>query len=142
MLLGTPTPESTKLYATTVSQGDPSWAGVLADRIDRRKLLLMSQALLATSAFVFALVVASGQVQIWHAFAYITVSGIAHSVLQPVRSALVANTVPKEDLTNAFALHAMTITSSRLIWPAIGGILVGAFGFTVNFFVEIVAGNS
>ena len=112
------------------------WAGVLADRVDRRKLVLISQTMLATAAFLFALLVASGQVQVWHAYAYIALAGIAHSVLQPVRSALVANTVPKEDLTNAFALHAMTITSSRLVWPAIGGVLIGVFGFTINFFIE------
>jgi MFS family permease len=112
------------------------WAGVLADRVDRRILVLSSQTLLAVSAFLFALLVASGQVQVWHAFAYITVSGIAHSILQPVRSALVANTVPRQDLPNAYALHAMSITSSRFIWPAIGAVLLGVFGFTVNFFVE------
>ncbi len=111
-------------------------AGVLADRVDRRKLVLVSQTMLATAALVFAFVVASGKVEIWHAFAYIALSGVAHSILQPVRSALVANTVPREDLANAFALHAMTITSSRLVWPALGGLLVGMFGFTINFFIE------
>jgi MFS family permease len=75
-------------------------------------------------------------VQIWHVFAYVTVSGIAQAILQPVRSALVANTVPREDLGNAYALHAMGITSSRFVLPAVGGLLIGAFGFTVNFFVE------
>ena len=112
------------------------WAGVLADRVDRRKLVLISQTGLATAAFLFALLVASGQVQEWHAFAYIAIAGVAHSDLQPVRSALVANTVPKEDLTNAFDLDAMTITSTRLVWPALGGVLIGVFGFTVNFFIE------
>src|SRR5918992_1153604 len=112
------------------------WAGVLADRVDRRKLVLLSQTLLAASAFLFALLVVSGQVQVWHAFVYITVSGVAHSILQPVRQALVANTVPKEDLGNAYALNVVTITSSRFVLPAIGGVLISAFGFTVNFFVE------
>ena len=111
-------------------------AGVLADRLDRRKLVLVSQTMLASAALVFAFVVWSGRVEVWHAFLYIAISGVAHSILQPVRSALVANTVPREDLANAFALQAMTITSSRLVWPAIGGYLVGMFGFTVNFFVE------
>ena len=111
-------------------------AGVMADRLDRRKLVLVSQAMLASAALIFAFVVWSGRVEVWHAFLYIAISGVAHSVLQPVRSALVANTVPREDLANAFALQAMTITSSRLVWPAIGGFLVGMFGFTVNFFVE------
>ena len=112
------------------------WAGVMADRLDRRKLVLASQTMLATSAFLFALLVASGRVEVWHAFVYIAVSGVAHSILQPVRNALVANTVPKEDLGNAFALHAMSITSSRFVWPAIGGVVVARFGFTANFFIE------
>jgi len=112
------------------------WAGVMADRMDRRKLVLLSQGLLATCAFLFALLVLSGRVQVWHAFLYITLSGVAHSILQPVRQALVANTVPKEDLGNAYALNVVTITSSRFLLPAVGGLLVGAFGFKVNFFVE------
>lgn len=111
-------------------------AGVMADRLDRRKLVLACQAGLATSALLFALLVASGQVQVWHAFAYIIISGTAHSILQPTRAALIANTVPREDLPNAFALQSMSVTSSRFVWPAIGGILVGAYGFTINFFVE------
>lgn len=112
------------------------FAGVMADRLDRRMLVIVSQTGLATSAFLFALLVSSGNVQVWHAFVYILVSGCAHSILQPTRSALVANTVPREDLANAFALQAMSVTSSRFVWPAIGGILVGAFGFKFNFFVE------
>lgn len=112
------------------------FAGVMADRMDRKKLVFLSQTLLAVSALLFALLVASGKVQLWHAFAYILVSGVAHSILQPVRNALVANTVPREDLGNAFALHAMSITSSRFVWPAIGGVLIVAFGFKVNFFIE------
>ena len=88
------------------------------------------------AAFLFALLVASGRVEVWHAFAYILVSGTAHAILQPTRSALIANTVPREDLPNAFALQSMSVTSSRFVWPAIGGVLVGAFGFKFNFFVE------
>ncbi len=112
------------------------WTGVMADRLDRRKLVLLSQTLLATSALFFALLVAFGNVKVWHAFVYIAISGVAQSILQPVRSALVANTVPKEDLGNAFALQAMSTTSSRFVWPAIGGFLIAYFGFKVNFFVE------
>jgi MFS family permease len=112
------------------------FAGVMADRLDRRKVVMLSQTVLAVAAFLFALLVASGRVQVWHAFAYIIISGTAHAILQPTRSALVANTVPREDLPNAFALQSMSVTSSRFVWPAIGGILVGAFGFKFNFFVE------
>lgn len=114
-------------------------SGVLADRFDRKKLVLLSQTLLALSGLLFALLVAWDHlehVREWHVFIYVTVSGVAHAILQPVRSALVANTVPKEDLGNAYALQAMGVTSSRFVLPAVGGVLISQFGFTVNFFME------
>jgi len=92
-----------------------------------------------TPHWLFALLVAWDHlehVQVWHVFIYVTVSGVAHAILQPVRSALVANTVPKEDLGNAYALQAMGVTSSRFVLPAVGGVLISQFGFTVNFFME------
>jgi MFS family permease len=123
------------------------FSGVLADRVDRKKLVLFSQALLALSALLFAILVAWGYpeggqeagesvLKKWHIFVYVTISGVAHAILQPVRSALVANTVRKEDLGNAYALQSMAVTSSRLVLPAVGGVLIATFGFKVNFFVE------
>ena len=107
------------------------WAGVLADRLDRRKLLIATQFSLAVLAAAFALVVASGRVEVWHAYTYMSLAGIGFAIKQPLRQALVANTVQRSDLANA-----MGITSMRLAGPLLGGILIGAAGFKWNFFFE------
>jgi predicted MFS family arabinose efflux permease len=112
------------------------WAGVLADRLDRRKLLIATQFSLAVLAAAFALVVASGRVEVWHAYTYMSLAGIGFAIKQPLRQALVANTVQRSDLANAMALNAMGITSMRLAGPLLGGILIGAAGFKWNFFFE------
>ena len=111
-------------------------AGVLADRMDRRKLLIVTQFSLAVLAAAFALVVASGRVEVWHAYAYMSLAGIGFAVKQPLRQALVANTVRRADLANAMALNAMGITSMRLAGPLLGGVLISAVGFKWNFFFE------
>ncbi len=124
------------------------WAGVLADRLDRRKLLMATQTAMATAACLFAFLVLatdldsepiSGPLRWWHPFIYMTVAGIAHSIIQPVRQAMIANTVPRQDLTSALALNGMVYPSTRILAPALGGILIATLGFKWNFFLEATA---
>ena len=95
------------------------WAGVLADRVDRRKLVITLQIFLAVVAVFFASLVATGSVQVWHVFAYASVSAVCFAFIMPARQSLIANTVPPENMGNAFALSAMTVTVNRLA----GGLL-------------------
>ena len=124
------------------------WAGVLADRIDRRKFVMATQIYMAIAALVFAFLVlatdrdaqpVSGPLQWWHAFIYMGVSGIAHSIVQPVRQAMVPNTVPLRDLCSALALNGMAHPSMRIVGPAVGGVLIATLGFNWNFFIEAAA---
>ena len=110
--------------------------GVLGDRVDRRKLIMSLQAVMAVLAFGFAWIVAFEVVEVWHVFAYAIVSGAFLSVTQPMRQALIANTVPKHMLGNAYATNVLTIPGTRAIGPFVGGILVIAFGFFWNFAIE------
>jgi len=112
------------------------WAGALADRWDRRKIAIFVQVWLAVAASLFALLVASGEIAVWHAYVYMALSGIGFTMMQPVRQALVANTVPRSDLRNALALNAMTVTSMRLVGPLLGGILMETVGFKWNFLLQ------
>ena len=121
------------------------WAGVLADRVDRRKLVMVTQVYMAISAVIFALMVlatdldvqpVTGFLKWWHAFIYMGVSGIAHSIVQPVRQTMVPNTVPMQDLGKALALNGMAHPSMRIVGPAIGGLLIATLGFNWNFFIE------
>jgi len=113
------------------------WGGVLADRLDRRKLVMAFQFVMVSSALAFGALVANGKIDsIWHVYGYMLVSGVAFAFVQPTRQALVANTVPKDDLGNALALNAMAVTSMRLAGAAISGILIETVDFQWNFFVE------
>ena len=124
------------------------WAGVLADRADRRKIVMITQCVMAVVEAAFAvLVIASdldsepvaGPLRWWHAFIYMGIAGVAHSVIQPVRQALVANTVPRHDLASALALNGMAHPSMRIVGPALGGLLIATLGYKWNFFLEGLA---
>ncbi len=113
------------------------WGGVLADRWDRRKLVMAIQLVMVGSALAFGVLIAKALIDsIWHIYGYMMVAGVTHAFVQPTRQALVANTVPREDLGNALALNAMAVTSMRLTGAAISGVLIETLDFQWNFFVE------
>ena len=124
------------------------WAGVLADRMDRRKLVMVSQTVMAVISVLFAVMVLStdldsdpmsGPLRWWHPFIYMALAGIAHAIIQPVRQAMVVNTVPAHGLTSALALNGMVYPATRILAPAIGGVLIATLGFKWNFFLEALA---
>ncbi|MCH7843427.1 MAG: MFS transporter [Chloroflexi bacterium] len=112
------------------------WAGVLGDRVDRRKLVMAVQSFMTAAAITFAIVVHLGHVEWWHAYIYVFVSGICWSISLTMRQTLIANTVPREALVNAYASNTLTITGTRMIGPLIGGVLITSLGFTWNFTIE------
>ena len=112
------------------------WAGVLGDRVDRRKLVMAVQSFMTVAAIAFAFVVHSGHIEWWHAYIYVFVSGVCWSTSITMRQTLVANTVPREALVNAYASNTLTITGTRMIGPFIGGVLITTIGFTWNFAIE------
>ena len=84
------------------------WGGVLADRWDRRKIVMGVQLVMFAFAMAFGVLLANDMIDsIWHVYGYMLVSGVGFAIVQPTRQALVANVVPREDLGNALALNAM-----------------------------------
>ena len=112
------------------------WGGVLGDRIDRKKVVIAIQAFMATVAILFAVLVESGRVEWWHAYVYVLLGGMCWSITLPLRQALIANTVPREALVNAYAFNTVTITGTRILGPLFGGVLITTLGFTWNFALE------
>jgi MFS family permease len=110
--------------------------GVVADRVDRRRLLMTVQIVIAAVAVLFAIVVALDWVRVWHAMLFSFIMGCGFAMNMPVRQALIANTVPREELGNAIALNAMAGNASRVIGPALGGVLIVAFGAAGNFLLQ------
>ena len=113
------------------------WAGVLGDRVDRRKLLMATHTILAAVAVTFALLEVTDQIQeSWHVYIYVLVSGVFRTVAMPMQQSLIANTVPRDALVNAYAINVFTIPGTRIMGPFVGGILIATLGFAWNFAIE------
>lgn len=104
------------------------WAGVAADRIDRKKLMWGSQAYVMVLTSVIAGLIISGRVEVWHLFAFTLMNAMGWSVTQPVRQTLVPNMVPREELVNAVALQSAGFNSTRVLGPAAAGLIIGFAG--------------
>ena len=115
-------------------------AGVFADRVDRRKIVLVTQSVMAMVVLAFAgavqLGVVVGTLGVIYALAFSFITGTLHSLIQPVRQAMVANTVPREDLWNAVALNSIAGNVARVVGPGLGGVLIAWLGPALNFFLE------
>jgi len=103
-------------------------AGVVADRIDRRRLLIGATLFGIASAVALTIIVVADVVTVWHVVVLAFLSGAAQSATVPARQALVANVVPKEQLLNAVALAEISQHGSRVIGPLFGGALLATVG--------------
>ena len=102
--------------------------GVIADRMDRRKLLMISQIIQMTSALTLAFLIGTGRIQIWHILLSSFVVGTAQAFGGPAYSALVPSLVEKEDLPNAIALNSIQFNLARVIGPVLGGLALKYVG--------------
>jgi predicted MFS family arabinose efflux permease len=110
--------------------------GVLADRMDRRKMMLACELCLALLALGLAVLVATDYVRVWHLFAFSLLSGSAWAINNPMRQSLTANSVPRGALMNAIALNSAAFNANRALGPAVGGVLIALTGPAVNFFIQ------
>ena len=100
------------------------WAGVLADRIDKRKLLIIVQSGMAVCALVLGLLNVSGLVELWQVYLLCLVFGVFTAFDPPVRQSFVAEMVGREHLANAVALNSSTFNLARIVGPAIAGLMI------------------
>jgi MFS family permease len=110
--------------------------GVLADRTDRRRLMLWTQWYLLAATLLMGLLLLSGRIAVWQLFVFTFVSGIGWSLAQPVRQSVVPSLVPRDDLLNAIALSSAAYNLTRTLGPAIGGLLLVALGGGGTFLVQ------
>jgi MFS family permease len=120
--------------------------GVIADRHDRRRLLLSSQYVQMATALTLAALVYFGAVQIWHILALSFIAGLAQAFGGPAYQSLVPTLVDKKDLPNAVALNSIQFNLARVFGPLLAGATLAAFGTAlcfilngVSFLVVIVA---
>src|SRR3990170_937584 len=113
--------------------------GVLADRVDKRRTLIVVNSLAMLQALALFVLALTGVVEIWHVFLLAGVAGFVNAVEMPVRQAFVAELIPREDLTNAIALSSTSFNLSRVVGPAVAGVTIAAFGVASNFGVNAVS---
>jgi len=103
-------------------------AGAVADHYNKRKLLILTQTLLMLQAIILAALTISGKIQIYHIIILVIFTGVVFALDMPARQAFLIEMVGKEDLMNAIALNSAIVNASRLIGPAVAGILIAAVG--------------
>jgi len=113
------------------------FAGVLADRFNRHRMLVITQVLSMIQALLLAFLVLSDLVAVWHIIALALFLGIINAFDMPIRQSFIFDMIDrKEDLGNAIALNSSLVQSSRLIGPSIAGILIAIVGEGVCFLVN------
>jgi MFS family permease len=113
------------------------FAGVWADRWNRRRLIIITQSLAMAQAFILAFLVMAGLVRVWHIIALSVFLGLVSSLDMPVRQAFTVDMIEnKEDLGNAIALNSMMFNIARFIGPTLAGILVSGFGEGICFLLN------
>jgi MFS family permease len=105
------------------------FAGVVADRVNRRRLLLTTQTLAMVQAFTLAYLAFTGHIQPWHVIVLAGLLGIVNAFDVPGRQSFIVQMLgDKKDLPNAIALNSLTMNTTRLVGPSIGGFLVMGLG--------------
>jgi MFS family permease len=130
--------------------GIPTWlfmlyAGVVADRVSRRRLMIITQSAMMALAFITAALTFARVIQPWHIIALAFGFGAANAFDAPARQAMVNELVATEDLTNAIALNSAMFNTATAIGPAVGGVTYSLFGpgwcFVINglSFIAVIA---
>nr|WP_294637402.1 MFS transporter [uncultured Rhodococcus sp.] len=104
------------------------WGGVLADRYDKRTLLMITQAFAAVCGLGLGLLDVGNVVELWHVYVIAFILGCSSAIDAPVRQSFTIEMVGQEKLSNAIALNSMTFNMARIIGPAISGVLITVIG--------------
>jgi len=113
-----------------------AYGGVLADRFDKRKILLVTQAAYAVVAFTLWSLVATDVAQLWMVYVLSLASGLVTAFDNPSRQSFYVEMVGEEQVRNAVSLNSAAFTGSRVIGPAIAGVLIATVGIATCFLVD------
>ena len=113
------------------------FGGVIADRVEKRRLIIAGQGILITSEFVIFALLLGGKLEFWHLLAFVFVMGCIFPVIMPARQAIVVNIVGLEGLQNAMALSMGGMNAARVVAPALAGFLIFAVDVKGAYLVSI-----
>lgn len=112
------------------------WGGLLADRRDKRRILVATQTAFAALAVASWALVATGTARLWMVYAVSLLQGVVTAVDNPTRQSFFAEMVRGEDLTNAVSLNSAVMTGTRVVGPALAGVLISTAGLAACFLVN------
>lgn len=116
------------------------FTGVLTDRYDRLKIMMIAQVLFMTQAFIMAFLILSGHIEVWHIIVLSLVFGIITAFDAPARQSLVIDLIDKpEDLPNAIALNSALFNGARLVGPAVAGMIIALVGEGICFLINALS---
>jgi MFS family permease len=110
--------------------------GLLADRVNKRLALVVTNTFGGLSALVLGILVLSGDIQLWHVFACAAVLGISGAIDAPIRQSFTSEIVGQSDLANAVSLNSANFNAGRLVGPAISGFLIAHYGTGPSFIIN------
>ncbi|MGH8100242.1 MAG: MFS transporter, partial [Chthoniobacterales bacterium] len=113
--------------------------GSVADRLDKRKILLTTQYIQIALAISMGFLILSGKIQIWHILAFAAVLGISNSFEMPTLNAFVPELVSRNEIQSAIAVDRAVFHGSRVVGPALAGIFIGAWGAGSAFFSNAIS---
>jgi MFS family permease len=112
------------------------FGGLVADRMNKRRLLYMTQTAGGILALVLGVLVVSHAVQLWQVYLLATLLGMVNVFDNPTRQTFVMEMVGRDELPNAVSLNTVVMNTSRVVGPAIGGVVITVFGLGICFFVN------
>jgi MFS family permease len=115
------------------------WGGVIADRVDKRRVLLATQTAAGTLALVLFAVVAADVVELWMIYALALLLGCVTAIDNPTRQSFVTEMVGPDAVANAVGLNSAAFNAARIVGPAIAGILIGSVGIAFAFGVNALS---
>jgi MFS family permease len=113
--------------------------GVLADRHDKRRLLMVTQAAMALPALALFALTISGAVEVWMVYALVLVRGTINAIDNPSRQALVTDLVGPQRIVNAVALNSVIVHTARIVGPAVAGVMIAVAGVGPCFAVNAIS---
>ncbi|MDQ3357541.1 MAG: MFS transporter [Actinomycetota bacterium] len=102
--------------------------GAISDRFAKRRVMMVSQSVMALTAVIMGVMVLAGVMELWHMYLLAFLQGSAAAIDAPTRQSFVSEMVPPGQLTNAVGLNSASFHGGRLIGPALAGLLIAAFG--------------
>jgi len=112
------------------------WTGSAADRLNQRKLLMLTQATMGVLALILGVLTIAGVIRLWHVYVFAFLSGSAAALDAPVRQTFVAEMVGDQDLPNAVALNSTSFNAAQIIGPAVAGLLIANVGIGWAFLLN------